>query len=238
MRIILSRKGFDTGSGGTASPIIGGRPISLPIPTNRRSITTYEHLGLGNIVEWVTRGKIGRDHLCHEDPMFIGDRCLFGQCGVAQSHLTNHGIQTGDIFLFFGLFADEHTNERHHRIFGYLRVEDMVLPSADQLEPLDRPHPHTLGEWNKNNMIYRGEGTVASKSHEALRLTQSGGPLRHWIVPSWLRKTGLSFHRKPERWFANDRLEIVSRGQEFVSQIGDAPEAHDWVNYIVGLIRS
>ena len=99
MRVILSRKGFDTGSGGTASPIVAGRPISLPIPTRRRSATTYDHLGLGEIVERVTRGKIARDHLCHEDPMFAGGQCLFGQCGAAQSHLRNRGVGIGDVFL-------------------------------------------------------------------------------------------------------------------------------------------
>lgn len=79
MRIILSRKGFDTGSGGTASPINGGRPISLPIPTSGRSMTSYDQLGLGDIVEKVTRGKIGRGHLCHEDPMFVSNQCIFGR---------------------------------------------------------------------------------------------------------------------------------------------------------------
>ena len=73
----------------------------------RRSATTYDALGLGDVVERVTRGRIARDHLCHEDPMFTGGECLFGQCGSAQSHLRNNGVGLGDVFLFFGLFADE-----------------------------------------------------------------------------------------------------------------------------------
>lgn len=76
LRIIFSRKGFDTGSGGAPSPIIDGRPVSLPIPTKRRSMISYEDLGLGD------------DHLCHEYPMFIGDRCAFGQCSTAFRHKT------------------------------------------------------------------------------------------------------------------------------------------------------
>lgn len=237
MRIVLSRKGFDTGSGGTASPIVAGCPISLPIPTCRRSVTTYGHLGLGEIVERVTRGKITRHHLCHEDPMFTGGRCFFGQCGAAQSHLRNMGVGTGDVFLFFGLFADEHTGEHHHRIFGYLRVNDMISPSTGELGLLDRPHPHTLGEWNENNTIYRGEGEVANEDHEVLRLTQAGGPLRHWVVPDWLRSGGLSFHGKPERWLADDRLEVVARGQEFVADIGDEATACEWLNRTIEAIR-
>lgn len=238
MRIILSRKGFDTGSGGAPSPIIEGRPVSLPIPTGRRSTTTYDDLGLGEIVERVTRGKIVRTHLCHEDPMFTAGQCLFGQCGAAQSHLRNMGVGIGDVFLFFGLFADEHAIERHHRIFGYLRVDDMISPAGSELGPLERPHPHTLGEWNDNNTIYRGGGEVASRAHEALRLTQPEGPLRHWRVPGWLKAAGLSFHGKSERWLADDRLEVVARGQEFVADIGDDPAAMDWLYRTIETIRS
>lgn len=238
MRIILSRKGFDTGSGRTASPIIDLRPTSLPIPTNRRSSTTYDALGLGEVVERVTRGRIARDHLCHEDPMFIGDECLFGQCGSAQSHLRNNGVGLGDVFLFFGLFADEHLGERHHRIFGYLRVDEVLSPSACDLGQLDRPHPHTLGEWNENNTIYRGVGCVADKAHDSLRLTQPGGPLRQWIVPAWLRMAGLSFHGRPERWLGDERLEIVARGQEFVTDVGDDSAPRKWLSGIIEQIRS
>ncbi len=238
MRIIFSRKGFDTGSGGTASPIIDRRPVSLPIPTRRRSVTTYDHLGLGEIVEQVTRGKIARDHLCHEDPMFIGDQCLFGQCGAAQSHLRNQGVGIGDVFLFFGLFTDERTGQRHHRIFGYLQIDEMISPADGDLGSLPRPHPHTLGEWNDNNTIYKGAGEVASRDHDQLRLTQPGGPLRHWIVPGWLKQVGLSFHGKPERWLGDDRLEIVARGQEFVADIGEIPSAIEWLNQLIRIIRS
>ena len=76
MRIVFSRKGFDSGSGGAPSPILSGKPVSLPIPTTHRSHTSYEQLGLGDVVEQQTRGRIGRDHLCHEDPMFFDNFCV------------------------------------------------------------------------------------------------------------------------------------------------------------------
>jgi hypothetical protein len=237
VRIIFSRKGFDTGSGGTASPIVDGRPISLPIPTTRRSVTAYADIGLGELVEEVTRGKIDRQHLCHEDPMFVDNECLFGQCGAAQSHLRNMGVGVGDTFLFFGLFTEELTGERHHRIFGYLQVAEVRSPSAGDFDHLDRPHPHTIGEWNANNTIYQGVGGVAKRATKELRLTQAAGPLRQWIVPSWLKAAGLSFHGKPERWFADSRLEIVSRGQEFVTNVGEDPVAKMWLEQTIQAIR-
>jgi hypothetical protein len=71
MRIIFSRKGFDSAAGKAPSPIMEGEPISLPIPTERRSETSYRLAWIGEIVEHVTKGRIGADNLCHEDPVFL-----------------------------------------------------------------------------------------------------------------------------------------------------------------------
>lgn len=241
MRIIFSRKGFDTGSGGAPSPIIEGRPISLPIPTRRRSTTSYRDLGLGDLVQQVTRGRIDPDHLCHEDPMFFGGRCLFGQCGAAQSHLRRQGVGLGDVFLFFGLFADEFSGERHHRLFGYMCIESMLegamlRPDHEMLDAAPRAHPHTIGDWNANNCIYVGPATVASHADPRLRLTTEGGPLRLWDVPRWLAEMGLSYHGRAERWTDEGRLEIVSRGQEFVADIGELEEPRRWLNDVLSVI--
>jgi len=74
--------------------------------------------------------------------------------------------------------------ERHHRIFGYLRVDEMLSPSTCDLGQLKRPHPHTLGEWNENNTIYRG-----SPSGSALmaRNCVRAGPLG-FLAPRSLRR--------------------------------------------------
>jgi hypothetical protein len=87
MRIIFSRKGFDSAAGRAPSPIIDGEPIGLPIPTMRRSDSTYGLIGLGDVVAHITKGRLGADDLCHEDPMFHEGRCAFGQTGAAQAHL-------------------------------------------------------------------------------------------------------------------------------------------------------
>jgi hypothetical protein len=55
MRIIFSRKGFDSAAGKAPSPIMEGEPISLPIPTERRSETSYRLAGIREIVEHVTK---------------------------------------------------------------------------------------------------------------------------------------------------------------------------------------
>ena len=244
MRIILSRKGFDSGSGGCPSPIIDGKPISLPIPTSHRSETTYDDLGLGAIVERVTGGKIAGSHLCHHDPMFEDGRWAFGQTGAAQSHLRDQGVACGDLFLFFGLFADENGGGRHHRIFGYMEVEDMAglgsNPGRDgQPAGFSMPHPHTIGEWNDNNTIYTGPGGLAATADSGLRLTaEDSAKTSVWQVPAWMRRAGLSYHGDADRWSEDGRrLQAVSRGQEFVTNVADAPEALQWLSHIKEVIN-
>jgi hypothetical protein len=51
LKIVFSRKGFDSKSGGGPSPIIDGALFSLPIPSGKYpSASTYGALGLGDAV--------------------------------------------------------------------------------------------------------------------------------------------------------------------------------------------
>ena len=238
MKIIFSRKGFDSGSGGGPSPIIDGRPITLPIPTEHRSETSYGDLGLGDYVTAASKGRYSARSLCHHDPMFEGGRCAFGQTGAAQSHLANNNVGVGDVFLFFGLFAGPDGRDRHHRIFGYLQVDEARPIGAnptlsDQPAGFSRRHPHTLGTWNANDTMYLGRGDLAVRADESLRLSVRGGPVSLWRVPTWLRHAGLTYHGQPERWQGEDKLNIVARGQEFISDIGDRHDAHAWLSDMV-----
>lgn len=239
MKISFSRKGFDSSAGGAPSPIIGGQPISLPIPTHHRSVTTYKDLGLSGIVDRVTRGRLSGAHLCHRDPMFQDSRCAFGQVAAAQTHLENHNFGPGDIFLFYGLFADENGRDRHHRIFGYLRVSEKHVLGAEPvtaplcLDGFQHTHPHTIAGWNENNTLYFGRGNVARTAAQELRLSKPG-TVSTWHIPQWLREATLSFHSDPARWQVERELRIVSRGQEFVTEdIGHSPEARAWVEDVI-----
>jgi len=242
VRIILSRKGFDSAAGRAPSPIVNGEPISLPIPTTKRSETTYGLAGLGDIVARTTKGRLRPEDLCHEDPMFHDGRCAFGQTGAAQAHLAKQGIGAGDVFLFFGLFAGQDSRDRHHRIFGFLRVEEVRAlgrrpHEGDGPEGFPRRHPHTIGEWNENNTIYLGQGTKTRKAHQGLRLSKPGGPVSCWLVPPWLRTIGLSYHRKPARWAGENELQVVGRGQEFVADIRDLAEPKAWLAAMIDTIE-
>jgi hypothetical protein len=242
MRVIFSRKGFDSAAGKAPSPIIEGEPISLPIPTKRRSETSYRLAGVGKIVEHITKGRIGADDLCHEDPVFFNGRWAFGQTGAAQSHLERSGVGVGDVFLFFGLFASRDGRDRHHRIFGYLEVDEVrrlgCRPSkSDNPKGFLRRHPHTIGEWNENNTLYLGSGAKARSAHPYLRLTKSGGPVSVWSVPVWLKAAGLTYHSNPVRWASDKELHVASRGQEFVSNVGDQLAPRKWLCTVQAAIQ-
>ncbi|MFZ1743371.1 MAG: hypothetical protein WAT93_10975 [Pontixanthobacter sp.] len=238
MRIIFSRKGFDSAAGGGASPIVDGKAVSLPIPSGGFSNTTYGDLGLGDLVSHASRAKYGAPDFCHHDPMFTPDgQCLFGQCSAAQTHLANQGVGIGDIFLFFGLFREEASRESHHRFFAYQRIQDMIdlrdCSDSKRAELVKVGHPHALGMHAKNDVIYVGEGQIARCASKALRLTAVGGPPSLWQRPDWLKRGGLSYHDRADRWLPGGRLKSVARGQEFVAHIGRRSAPRAWLAAIL-----
>lgn len=178
MKLIFSRKGFDSSAGGVPSPLIQDRPRSLPIPTKMPTPTRYGDLpdGLAELVADLTRGRIAADHPCHLDPdldrnalvRLPGWRGAFGQVSAAQGHLLNCGVLPGDIFLFWGLFRPvirnrsgkwSYTGTAEHRVFGWLQVEEVLAVGADatlaaQRFPWLEAHPHLSAGWPSNNTVY------------------------------------------------------------------------------------
>jgi len=167
----------------------------------------------------------------------LNGRWAFGQAGAAQSHLERNGVGVGDMFLFFGLFASRDGRDRHHRIFGYLEVDEVrrlgSRPSkSDNPKGFLRPHPHTIGEWTENNTLYLGSGDKARSAHPCLRLTTPGALVSVWSVPPWLKAAGLTYHSNPVRWPTDKELHTASRGQEFVSNIGDQAAPREWLRTV------
>ena len=214
MRVVLSRKGFDSGAGGCASPIVDGHPVSLPIPTEMPSSVTYRDLvgPFGALVYDLTRGKINADMSCHLDPDLdrsvvdrrLGWRGSLGQVGAAQSHLTNQRVGEGDLFLFWGLFRDVSRNERwdysgpaQHRIFGWLQVGEVLRigsdPEAHLAEyPWLAGHPHLLRGWKGNNTVYVAQTNLSLGSIQT--------KLPGWgLFPNGLKLTAAD-SRGPSLW--------------------------------------
>ncbi len=128
MKVILSRKGFDSGYGGYPSIILpNNEMITLPIPSNKEEDYCFGDLKTKNgesiyeimksLNKNIKSGKnipLEKETKCHLDP----DLCefsvsrekdwrgAFGQINAAQKVLENNDIKEGDLFLFFGWFND------------------------------------------------------------------------------------------------------------------------------------
>lgn len=184
MKVILSRKGFDSGAGGYASFIFpNGILQSLPIPDHNASITyskvlsRYEQSNLMDLmikhrpyIKDKSRIVLNENTSCHLDPdidvaalpRLSGWRGCFGQLGAAQTVLQRYKVGQDDIFLFFGWFQDYsqiqdgRSNSGKHVIFGYLQIDDVIYPQKDTIPPWLMYHPHATGSrlMVENNCIY------------------------------------------------------------------------------------
>ncbi len=123
MKIILSRKGFDSSAGGIANPILpDGTMLSMPIPGGNDEIYSYKDLNFNSekyninyadlLNQLSKKKKDWKNENCHLDPdIRAGLRDVdenwkpaFGQIGAAQTILTNASVEKDDLFLFFGWF--------------------------------------------------------------------------------------------------------------------------------------
>ncbi len=183
MRLILSRKGFDSSSGGGPSPIFpDGSMIALPIP-DRRSPVRYCDLvwrgrNLGEIVAQLTRGRRRGEHGAHLDPDLRremrprepGWRGTLGQLGAAQGHLRKQGVGLGDLFLFWGAFrrVDESlrwSGPTRHYVWGWLQVGavapvDALVRTGNRDWRWALPHPHLAFQPDATNTLYAASDHV------------------------------------------------------------------------------
>ncbi len=184
MKIVLSRKGFDSAAGGIPSPILPDCTLlSFPIPANSKtSFRTVKFNGISLetlLTHLDSRIRIGTSwkavdgsRSCHLDP----DLGLYelprgtmwkpamGQAGAAASHLRKNAIGTGDVFLFFGWFKQVRAHGLHweydlqapdvHVIFGYLEVGQVFVTPPWPLSV--SYHPHTANHYtgNPTNIIF------------------------------------------------------------------------------------
>lgn len=178
MKLILSRKAFDSGAGKVANPILDdGSMIPMPIP-DKASPIRYQDItvageNLGTVAAELTGGKTRPDHFAHLDPDLIqsayprepGWRPMLGQVDAAQSVLAREGVGSGDLFLFFGWFRRVTRSAGRlkfvqgapdlHVIWGWLQVDEVVsVGSATHPSWMDY-HPHMVaGSRGPNNTLY------------------------------------------------------------------------------------
>jgi len=131
MKLIFSKKGFDTNFGGQPSPIFpDGSMVSLPIPDKYSQcpyasiavpISAYNNmldlllaLGCRQVKPSKSKTAMSEKICAHLDPDLIYGsrprqsnwRPAFGQSNAAMGHLRNQEVGQGDIFLFYGIFCE------------------------------------------------------------------------------------------------------------------------------------
>ncbi|MEM7378848.1 MAG: hypothetical protein AAF460_15265 [Pseudomonadota bacterium] len=176
MKIVLSRKGFDSSAGGVPSPILpSGRLQSLPIP-DPRSAQRYRDIGgakpcVATLVSHLSSG-LRADSRVHLDPDLDADHRprlpgwlpAFGQAGAALGHLERHGVGVGDLFLFFGWFRAAERHRRRwryvpgapdvHVLYGWLQIDRVVdLRVARPAAPW-ASHVHCTRAFNGGNALF------------------------------------------------------------------------------------
>lgn len=170
MKLVLSRKGFDSGYGGIPSPILpDGRLVSLPIPSRHDQFTFADintsNVDIGGLLKDLSRGTHGLETNIHLDPdldrassaRLSGWRPALGQSGNAQSHLRDMKVGVGDVFIFFGWFRETEYKAgvwryvrgapHLHVMFGWIEVADMLSIVQERKHSMNKfpwiaDHPH------------------------------------------------------------------------------------------------
>lgn len=181
MKIILSRKGFDSSNGGCPSPIMpDGTLLSMPIPTDdvvSFSDVAWNGITYADILKQISPRKTYTN--CHLDPDIRDNRInkikgwkpAFGQTGAAQGLLVNAGVEVGDIFLFFGWFRRVEKTGKGYRfvprkatdfyygndlqiIYGYMQIGRIITDQEEIKKYFWHPHSSSIHTCNPNNALY------------------------------------------------------------------------------------
>lgn len=216
MKIIFSRKGFDSQYGGVPSPILpDGSVLSLPIPSKHgRPLGDLGSLQgpLHRIVADLTGGKITASTRVHLDPDLQAGcvnrlprwRPCFGQVSTAQQHLANQGVGVGDVFLFFGWYREAELHRGRwrygpgapdvHSLFGWLQVGDVVKVDENPVDlratsPWLRDHPHVehAGAVGTKNTLYLSADKLALAKPNSVA---GAGVFRRWTEALQLTAPG------------------------------------------------
>lgn len=149
-----------------------------------------------------------------------------------------------------------------HVIFGWLQVaERLAVQESGRLPHWARSHPHAQGKpYASADSLYLATQTLRLSGepgiipgggcfpafHPALCLTDRAGHKRsQWRLPAWFypfhpgaERTPLSYHGRSDRWQLRDDatlLQSVGRGQEFVLDCDEYPEAIAWLAQLFSL---
>ena len=130
----------------------------------------------------------------------------------------------GDLFLFFGSFKRTYESEgqlhferdyERHIMFGYLYVDEIVLPYENPVPKTFNYHPHVVHqkEYGKLNTLYIAHGQDrfgVFPYDKQLVLTRSGFSKSQWELPVCFHPSqGTVISRHSEKDFAVEKWEGI-----------------------------
>jgi hypothetical protein len=261
MKVILSRKGFDSKNGGRASPIMpDGTLLSLPIPHD--SNVKYSYLRYGGDTYESIISQLGAKcggGTCHLDPdirpgVFNSPadwKPVFGQCGIPQKTLSKQGVKENDLFLFFGWFKQTERDaggklryvrgagDGKHIIYGYLQVGQMVTGQEEIAKYHWHPHASMT---DADNCLYIPSDRLSWDSSkpghgvfrydERLILTKAGMSKSFWRLPDIPAFSAQpSISGSYKDSWHDDYYRAMSIGQEFV--IEETAAVEEWAKSLI-----
>lgn len=268
MKVILSRKGMDSTSGGMANPILpDGTLLSLPIPDNTAG-TAYKDLcykgqSLEEIISQLCpKFNFGKNKTCHLDPDIYEDmegrttttkwKPAFGQHGVSAVHLDKLGVGVGDIFLFYGMFQKTMVQPDKtlcfvrntpivHIIYGYMKV-GKILREKQEIEHYSW-HPHGVNSDRPNNRLYLPDTYGTFQYDNSLVLTKRGQDNRRlWALPAFFSEGDISISwqgdNRPTLKDGYAELNSACRGQEFVVTASTPKQERNLCEWVDRLIQN
>jgi hypothetical protein len=147
-----------------------------------------------------------------------------------------------------------------HIIFGWFQIgQRIAVADRAALPPWALYHPHCQGPpYSPTDSLYiaadrldldgleidRPGAGVFTGYDEQLCLTRPGALRSLWRLPSWFdpgpTRPPLTYHGNPRRWSAAEtedqvHLQTVGRGQEFVLDCEEYPEAIAWLANLLKL---
>jgi hypothetical protein len=153
-------------------------------------------------------------------------------------------------------YADD--NRLRHVLWGWFQVAEIL--SFGAATPLGYPwaeyHPHFHRGSNTNNVVYLANRHLETGGTAGARLPGAGVFPRFsddlqltapnadrtstWTLPGWFHpggdRTPLTYHANPNRWRrvgSRSELRAVARGQEFVLDCDEYPEAINWASDLI-----
>lgn len=195
MKIILSRKGFDSENGKLPNLILpDGRLLFFPIPDKTSGILYKDiridvdgYKNLYDLLVDLNVKTIKETYTAHLDPdLYYGSlprhkswKPLFGQTGIPLGHLNKCEVGIGDVFLFFGRFhktkwdsgkvAFDKTEKDIHIIFGYFSIGDVINLKEKNNKSYEwtKYHPHNFISTTPNCIFVAADSLKIDKKSYA-----------------------------------------------------------------------